>query len=88
MVSDDGRASWNERTDGRARRALVSLGFGFGVDGRGEKWPPKCSRQVNYVLMLPLPPPLASHRALTTDVNDHAPEFQNVPYHLEVDEVS
>jgi hypothetical protein len=22
------------------------------------------------------------------DVNDHAPEFQNVPYHLEVDEVS
>lgn len=23
-----------------------------------------------------------------TDVNDHAPEFQNVPYQLEVDEVS
>ena len=23
-----------------------------------------------------------------TDVNDHAPEFQNVPYHLEVNEVS
>lgn len=23
-----------------------------------------------------------------SDVNDHAPEFQNVPYHLEVDEVS
>lgn len=22
------------------------------------------------------------------DVNDHAPEFQNTPYHLEVDEVS